>query len=156
MTKKRDRKAADQGVPVTMEDSQDDFETTTITKLQKWEQFTHWLKKPLEKLLVGTARFCALNPYKAIGTTIIFSFGIVMAGFVTNFYLETDNAVLWSPSGSITAKHSDWVGNPADSGFPQDSRKIVAIIHANGENVLHLEGMQYVFDVMEKITGMRS
>jgi len=123
--------------------------------LQKWEGFINWLKSPLLKLLKGTARFSTFHPYKTIFGTIVLSFGLVAAGLFTNFYLETDNAVLWSPSGSITAEHALWVGTPELSGYPVPVRKIVAMIHSDGSDVLTMETMSRAFDLMEKITGMQ-
>jgi len=124
------------------------------TKLQKWEGFTNWLKKPLHNLLKGTARFSTRNPCITIVSTILISFGLIVAGFFTNFYLETDNAILWSPSGSITAEHAIWAGTPELSGYPIAARRIVVMLHSNGNDVLNLKSMDRAFDLMETIQNM--
>lgn len=138
--------------PATMDQTVE--KKTKRTKLQRWEDFTKVVQKPLKKLLVAIARISASNPYKTVVFTIILSFGMAAVGFFTNFSLETSNNVLWSPSGSITASQSDWVNTPEVSGFIDDSRSIVAIIHANGEDVLHMDGMNHVFEAVDMVRNM--
>ena len=150
---KQNAVTVDTSVPTDM-DMSDEDEVYNSKFLERWQKFTSYLKMPLQKLLLGASTYAALNPAKTIIFTIFLSFGMIAAGFKTNFRLETDNGVLWSPSGSITANQAVWVASPEISGFPQDARKIVAIIHAHGEDVLHLEGMNYVFDIMDEITSM--
>ena len=149
-SKKKEVIHANIGSPMT-----DVFDPSIVkTRLQKYEDAIEKLKLPLRTLLVETAKYSARNPYKVVIFVIALSFGMVTLGFFTNFYLETSNSILWSPSESITSAHGFWVNSPELSGFPSNDRQIVAIIHAKGDDVLHLDGMNRVFDVMDTVRNM--
>lgn len=121
--------------------------------LQRWERLIEQMKKPLGQLIVRTAKLSAIHPLKTISFVIVFSFAIAATGFFTNFSIETDNNILWSPSRSTTAKQNLWADSPELSGFPKGARQVLVVIHADGEDVLNVDGMEHVFDVMEMVTN---
>lgn len=121
------------------------------TCLRKWEEFLNKLKMPLEELLVRTARYSATNPYKIIVCVILLSFSLAVVGLFTNFSIETNNNILWSPSKSITFTQNEWAANPELSGFPVPGRKQLAIMHSNGKDILSVEGMKYAFEAMDVV-----
>lgn len=120
------------------------------TCLEKWENITERMRRPLLNVLVAMARFSAKKPTLTIISTIFVSFFLIIVGFRTNFYLETNNAVLWSPSGSYTSMHREWVSS-GDSGFEERIRRIVGIIHKQGEDVSTLDAMEKMFKVVDVV-----
>ena len=62
--------------------------------------------------------------------------------------LETDKITLWTPSKSDVLKHGKWIKE--ESGFPIGTYPIHLILHAHGENVLTMDGVDMLFRNFDK------
>lgn len=115
-----------------------------------WERCTSYLRKPLLRSLIYIARLSAKRPFVTIAISILVSALLSVVGLFTNFRIENEGTILWTPTGCNSLIHGDWVASE-DSGFPQPSRNLQVIVHANGGNVLGREGADRVFDVIDTI-----
>jgi Niemann-Pick C1 protein len=121
------------------------------TFIEKWNQFTNRrVKKPMLRALIRTARFSAENPVLTIVSCVGASLMILILGFVTNFKVETEGDILWTPLGCTSSLHGAWIAS-LQSGFPQPSRDAQVLIHASGDNVLGLAGLSKLFQAVDLI-----
>jgi len=81
---------------------------------------------------------------------IVTSVSFLMAGLLTNFVIETDNAYLWPPQEALSMDHTMWYYY--ESHFNYETAYFDMIIHANGKNVLSQDGVRRTF---EAITAIR-
>lgn len=81
----------------------------------------------------------------------ILSLSIFSLGYFTNFMLETDKITLWTPSKSDVLKHGKWIKE--ESGFPIGTYPIHLILHAHGENVLTMDGVDMLFKALGVFEG---
>lgn len=117
---------------------------------ERWNAFTGLLKRPILRAVQKAAVFSVEWPITVIIATFLFSFGIVGLGVATNFRVENDGSVLWVPTGCITQQHGDWIFS-ADSGFPEPTRTIQMMVHANGANILDLDLMTRFFQAVDTV-----
>jgi hypothetical protein len=115
-----------------------------------WSRFTDKLKKYLLRRLIYTAKLSARRPVYTVTMSICIALFFAIVGFFTNFRIENEGTILWTPTGCTSLIHGDWVASE-ESGFPQSARSMQVIVHANGANVLGLEGATRIFDVMDTI-----
>jgi Patched family len=80
------------------------------------------------------------------------SLALIIAGFCTNFYLELENAYLWPPTTSLSRQHTDWYYY--ESNFNYDTSYFDMIIHANGVNVLGIQGVNKTFQALDAIRDL--
>lgn len=122
--------------------------------LDLWEQSVEdYLKRPIRRGIVLCARTSALHPHKTILLSIAVALALAVTGFLTNFELETDGDILWTPTGSRPVQHGHWVDH--DSGFPPPTRNLYFIVHADGDNVLTQTPTQCLFDVIDVLRTTR-
>mmetsp|Transcript_19922 Transcript_19922/g.22798 ORF Transcript_19922/g.22798 Transcript_19922/m.22798 type:complete len:920 (-) Transcript_19922:122-2881(-) len=118
--------------------------------LDTWKQCTEFITKPLLVALVWLGTLSAKYPWRTVLLAVLTAFSFITIGILTNFHLETATGVMWIPEGSNTKVHGDWLYSE-ESGFPLPSRPMEILIHANGKNVLGLEGMKRVFDALDVV-----
>jgi Patched family len=94
----------------------------------------------------------AIYPKTCISIVTLVSFALIIAGFCTNFYLELENAYLWPPTSSLSRQHTDWYYY--NSNFNYDTSYFDMIIHAHGENVLGVQGVNRTFQAIEAIRDL--
>jgi hypothetical protein len=94
----------------------------------------------------------ASNPKRTIGAVVLLSLLLFLVGLFTNFNVEVDDEILWTPSGARPAQHSRWIDN--ESGFPTDGRDFSMIFHSNGENVLGRDEVSRVFQAVDAVRSL--
>eukprot|EP00934_Nitzschia_sp_Nitz4_P003618 Nitzschia sp. Nitz4//scaffold242_size29646//19350//22324//NITZ4_008052-RA/size29646-processed-gene-0.13-mRNA-1//1//CDS//3329543818//3608//frame0 len=109
----------------------------------RWTHCIHQVHIPMVETLVHLARIAAYHPKRTISLIVPLSLLLVAIGMVTNFNLCVDEEELWSPIGSYPVAHFDWI--KGDSGFPPTPRYFTLSVHANGDNVVSLQGMNRLF-----------
>lgn len=67
---------------------------------------------------------------------------------LTNFDIKFDHEEIFTPIGSLPAKHGDWIYG--GSGF-EDSNELLMVIHANGENVLNMDAVLRAFEALDTV-----
>jgi hypothetical protein len=100
----------------------------------KWTRAVNAARVPILKALHTITGLSAQNPMTTIATVIILSIGLFVIGLVTNFSVDVDEDVLWTPKDSKPVQHMDWIEN--ESGFPKVPRYFHLFFHQDGGNVL--------------------
>jgi hypothetical protein len=119
-------------------------------RFDRWARFTNCFKRPLQNGLARVATISASYPYITIAVSIFVSLLLIVVGFLTNFRIESEGTILWTPSDCNSKIHGDWIASEA-SGFPQPARTMQVIVHAQGDNVLGYDGASKLFDVIETV-----
>ena len=122
------------------------------TRSERWTAFVERIRQPVARGTLVLADHAAHNPWSYVIGTVIFTLGIAVTGLFTNFTVETDLDTIFTPVGSIPLAHSKWLDNEA--GFPPPSRGNQMFVHADGSNVLSVEGVSRAFDALEAFTGV--
>mmetsp|Transcript_30782 Transcript_30782/g.46689 ORF Transcript_30782/g.46689 Transcript_30782/m.46689 type:complete len:912 (-) Transcript_30782:62-2797(-) len=127
-----------------------DFQSPRRTITHTWEQWTGHITKPLLAALVWLAKLSAKHPWTTVFFSVLTAFSFITIGILTNFDFVTDTGIMWTPEGSNTKFHGDWLYSE-ESGFPLPIRPIEILIHANGKNILGVEAVQRAFDALDVV-----
>jgi hypothetical protein len=123
---------------------------TEVTAFSKaWTSALVKIRKPIKRAVVFTSDTAARYPKTTVTLGIVVSLILVVIGLFTNFYVEVDGDVLWTPTPSTVLTHGEWIQN--DSGFPTPPRWLLMTVHADGENVLSqaTEGLEKVYKALD-------
>ena len=120
-----------------------------MTFSERWTKTINTIRQPVIKVLLAISNHAASHPRMHITGVIVFSCLLLVAGLFTNFSVDVDEDVLWTPRGSRPLAHNDWINE--HSGFPLSPRNHLVLIHANGQNVVSQEGVQRTFDALDTI-----
>jgi hypothetical protein len=122
-------------------------EQTAFSKA--WTSSLVKIRKPISRAVVFTSDTAARYPKTTVTLGIVLSLILVVIGLFTNFYLEVDGDVLWTPTPSTVLTHGEWIRT--DSGFPAPPRWLLVTVHADGENVLSqaTEGLEKVYKALD-------
>jgi Niemann-Pick C1 protein len=71
---------------------------------------------------------------------------LLLIGLLTNFNVDVDEEVLWTPVGTKPLEHGEWIEN--DSGYNAAPRDFFMLIHRSGANVLGREGVNRCFEAL--------
>ncbi|CAB9518965.1 Pick C1-like protein 1 [Seminavis robusta] len=114
-----------------------------------WTYFTEELiHANMLKCIVALSKHASRNPYLYICSIIALSFTLAGVGFFTNFRMEFDHEVLFTPMDSLPKVHGDWIYEKA--GFEDDS-DVNLIIHADGKNIMHIDAMKRTFEALDTL-----
>jgi len=100
------------------------------------------------KCILALSKHASRNPYTYIGVCTFLSCVLAGVGILTNFTMVFDHEELFTPMNSLPKKHGDWIYNEA--GF-QDSSDVVMVIHANGDNIAHVDAMRRTFEALNTL-----
>ena len=84
----------------------------------------------------------------------ILSLLLIVLGIFTNFHVEVDGDILWTPKGVRTVEHRDWIENPLESGYSPLPRTFICFVHANGDNVLDTKAIEILFDTLDTVRSL--
>ena len=118
----------------------------------KWEGCVKRIGDAIAQVLTALALVAARNPYPCILFTIVLSFVMVAMGLKTNFYLVLSNFELWPPKTSPSVEQTNWYYYQSD--YSYEYRYIDMVVHAQGNNVLTVDGVSHVMDAMNVIQSM--
>jgi len=120
-----------------------DFADDDVSFQAKWHRLIKNFHRAITNVLVSLARVSALNPKRTISLVIFLSLAVLVIGLLTGFNVDVNEDTLWSPIGSRSRSHFEWIED--ESGFPKAPRIFFLNIHANGDNVLGKEGVDRAF-----------
>jgi Niemann-Pick C1 protein len=129
-------------------------ESAKPSKFSKaWTNALVKIRKPIAKVVCAMADAAAAHPKMTVAIGIVLAFELAIIGVLTNFYLEVDGDVLWTPTPSRVLSHGDYMKDVA--GFPAPPRFSLLAVHADGANVLENpeEGMRRVFAFLDTVTS---
>ena len=118
----------------------------------KWEHFVKRIGDYIARILTVVALVAARNPYWCIILTVLVSIATVATGMFTNFSVVVENYELWPPHNSFSVQHTNWLYEI--SGFHYEYRYIKMIVHADGDNVLSVDGLSHAFEAMNVVQNM--
>ena len=117
-----------------------------------WLLFREKIRMPFIQGSLQMSKAASLYPVYTIICITVLSFTIVFIGLLTNFNIESTEEALWKMRGSTTSKHHEWI--KTKSNFESETQNLLVLIHANGEDVIGVEGIDHVFDVVETIQNL--
>jgi len=129
-----------------VQDTQTRF-VSTRTFSQKWSNLIFHAQTPVKKAMLVITDSVVRNPKTYITLVCIFSLVLLTTGIFTNFNVEVNEDVLWTPRGCRSLSEGHWVDHI--SGFPTNPRSFMMLVHANGQSVLGQEGISRVFDAVD-------
>jgi len=117
-----------------------------------WTDKLILIRKPITKLLLAISGSAARHPKVYLIGSIAIAIATLGIGLFTNFYVETDGDILWTPSDSRSLSHGQWIEK--DSGFPTESRYFSIYLHADGSNVLGKDGLTRAFTALNAVRDL--
>jgi Niemann-Pick C1 protein len=119
----------------------------------KWTGAVTAARVPIIKALHTITGFSAQNPKTTIVMVILLSFGLTGIGLYTNFSVEVDEHVIWTPKDSKPVQHMNWIENEA--GFPKEPRYVDLFFHQDGGNVLGEEVRDRIRQLFQALDAVR-
>lgn len=126
----------------------------------RWSRTINRIHEPyLQHVLHPLTQSAARNPKTTVSLVTLLSVALVALGMFTNFNVETDGDLLWTPMGVRTVEHRDWILE--DSGFPLLPRSFLYFVHNDGGNVLQdtneaVRGLFQALDAVRSLPGYES
>ena len=119
----------------------------------KWTKTINTIRKPLYDVLHSMTRVSAENPKRTISIITLLSLAVFFIGLSTNFQMDSDEDMLWTPRNSPPAKHREWIDD--DSGFPEEPREFFLFFHNDGANIVNDEdindNLSLVFEALDTV-----
>jgi len=107
------------------------------------------------KAVTAVSSVAVRSPKACVALVILISLALPLIGYSTNFVLDVDEFTMFSPTGSLPFKHRKWLEE--ESGFPPPQNgEFIVLLHANGDNVLSMQGMRHTFeayDIIRQLPG---
>lgn len=118
----------------------------------QWTAVVNRMRAPILRGIQVMTRASAQNPYRTIALIVILSVGTFVTGLFTNFSVDVDENVLWTPMGSHPIRHMQWIEDPA-TGYPASPRFVNLIFHAHGatDRVLSRASVAQIFEAVDAI-----
>ena len=118
----------------------------------KWTLFINRIRQPILKALQKLTHVAATSPKLTILCVVLLSLGLMGIGLATNFSVDVDEDVLWTPRGSNVVKHMEWIDD--ESGFALEARDFVMVVHKSGDNVI--DGRESIARIFEALDSVRN
>lgn len=107
------------------------------------------LRQTILKIVLTIAHHAATNPYSYIFGTIVLSFALLGAGYVTNFDMNVVADESYTATDSVIREQKHWIEDI--SGFPPAALSVRVVIHGGGESVLNRQGVMNAIEVVEEV-----
>jgi len=131
-------------------ESRTNAESRTESCSVKWskgiKQFVH---KPVKSVILPISLQASIHPEKFVIGIILLSLATIVIGLFTNFNIETDDKVLFTPFGALPVQHADWIDD--ESGFEADRGSLNLVFHADGQNVVNQQSLSRVFEAFDLV-----
>jgi len=125
---------------------------TTLS--EKWTGMIQAIHVPIIAAIHGVTQMAAKNPKRTLSVIAVVSLFLLVVGLFTNFSVDVDEDKLWTPSGSRSLQHMDWIDN--DSGFPEDTNNLLMFFHTNGDNVLGRDEVSRIFEALDAVRAVEN
>jgi Niemann-Pick C1 protein len=116
---------------------------------KKWTRIVKKVHVPIMKSILFFTKIASKYPKQTICAVTLLSFSLVVIGLFTNFNVDVDEDVLWTPMQSKPIQYMNWIQD--DSNYPTEPRYFVLFFHSNGENVLGYDQVQKVFQAVDVV-----
>lgn len=115
----------------------------------RWCALMDTLRNAISYCVLLLSCHAATNPKSYIVGTLVLAFGLAGIGLLTNFDLETESAVGFTPFKSVVNEQKAWI--LGDSSFPPKPHSIRILIHREGSNVATQAGVTKAFEVVKAV-----
>ncbi|KAL7558591.1 hypothetical protein ACA910_016211 [Epithemia clementina (nom. ined.)] len=119
---------------------------------EQWSRVIQGVQAPILVGMQALTQTVAYNPKRTLFGVTFLSVLLLVIGLFTNFNVDVDEDILWTPANSLPIQHSDWIDD--QSNFPQDTLDFVLFFHSHGQNVLGQGQVQQVFDALDAILSL--
>ena len=113
----------------------------------RWSALMDTIRKGITASVVRIAQHAARNPIRYVASIIVLSFGLLAIGFATRFQLHVDTEEQLTAVWSRLIPQRNWLR----STFPQDPYTLRIFVHAEGDNVLTLDGIKHAMEVVQTV-----
>ena len=122
------------------------------TFAHRWLNGVRTIHRPLMAILQFVTRISATYPKLTISGIMSISFLLLCIGYSTNFHLEVDQDLMWTPRNAPSLEHANWL--KYESGFTEYQGIFGILLHADGDNVLTTDYMSQMFDAWETLLSV--
>ncbi|CAB9529309.1 Pick C1-like protein 1 [Seminavis robusta] len=112
-----------------------------------WTRTIRSFEVNLVAFLRQIARHAALYPRTYVVAISALSLLLLFLGFATNFAVEADTLSWWTPAGTRSEEHLNYVTGTFQ-GLP---RAFSIMVHKQGDNAVSKEGVAHVFEALDAI-----
>ena len=138
-----------------------------------WRRTVHRGQEPVKRFLTDRMAVpAAKHPVLCLTGITVLSFLLFAAGVCTNFRIESNEIALWTPRGSQPEQDGHWVDSvfeklqkqqaasnrslSSDSGATktEHGRYVALLVHANGDNVLTVDGSLHNFEALDRVRSV--
>eukprot|EP00545_Synedropsis_sp_CCMP1620_P000302 CAMPEP_0119016022 /NCGR_PEP_ID=MMETSP1176-20130426/11775_1 /TAXON_ID=265551 /ORGANISM="Synedropsis recta cf, Strain CCMP1620" /LENGTH=917 /DNA_ID=CAMNT_0006969347 /DNA_START=47 /DNA_END=2800 /DNA_ORIENTATION=+ len=154
VTQKKDRKHQQMEITEHTSGTTESFDKTNTKKTpgfsEKWTNAINWIRAPILKGIHKITHVSAVHPMSMIIGAVLFAIFILVLGLFTNFSVDVDEDVLWTPRGSNPVKHMNWIDD--ESGFPSDTRNFVMVFHQDSAtDILGQDQVSRIFSALDAV-----
>jgi Niemann-Pick C1 protein len=112
------------------------------------------IRRPISTTVCWMSDTAVRHPKATIIIGVVSAFVLAAIGVFTNFYIEVDGDILWTPTPSRVLSHGEYLRD--ETVFPSPPRFSLLQVHANGQNVLGdpEAGIRRVFQVLETVSNI--
>jgi Niemann-Pick C1 protein len=122
---------------------------------QKWAIALQNVRRPVQAGVCQLALLAARNPWTTICVASLLTVTLVVTGIFTNITFESDDDVLFTPSGSSPPEHLKWIDTESD--FDPTLRNLNVLLHSKGSNVMNdcIDSVEKSFDIWEALQALK-
>ena len=91
-------------------------------------KFEYIMKKPLLRGLVCTAKLSARRPVYTVTISIVITRFFAIVGLFTNFRIENEGSIIWTPTGCTSLIRGDGVASKESTSPLQPARNMQVIV----------------------------
>lgn len=115
----------------------------------RWTRLVSKVHRPVLVVLQASSQLAVRNPIRTLVSITILSVVMAAIGLATNFTYTVDETVMWTPFGTPTESHRDWI--EAEWGARQGVRPFVVFLHGEGRNLLGQKPVEHLFEALDLI-----
>jgi Niemann-Pick C1 protein len=121
----------------------------------RWTAMVNRLRAPIVAGIQVMTSVSARNPKRTIGVVVATSVFLFVVGLFTNFSVNVDENVLWTPKNSPPIRESRWIKD--ESGFPRPGRNFVLVFHNTGgstDGLLTRPNVAKIFTALDLVRNL--
>jgi Patched family len=111
-----------------------------------WSHFTSMLQHGILAFVVTLSLRAAKKPKTAILTVVCLSFGLLLTGYSTNFYVELKEEQMFAPLDSPVREQLRYIDQVE---YPELVRYLILLVHNDGDNALTYEAVDILFQAVD-------
>lgn len=114
----------------------------------QWYSCMEHIHNAIRAAVVLLSKHASTYPMAYICIMSLLSFGLLGAGFATNFQVISDESELFAVYDSQMTKRREWYEDP-NTGWPIETRNLPIIVHKDGDDVYTRDTFRHVFEAID-------